>query len=134
MRYLYLVAIALVLTPFSAGADSLHIDRHLDSCIAADSTTAGMANCTHGAYQLWDQELNDTYMILMSSFTPAKKQSLRTSQRQWMVFRDAEFKAIDEMYKDKDGTMYIPMRALDRMEVVRSRVLQLQGYRVLADE
>ena len=47
------------------------------------------------------------------------------------MYRDAEFKLIDEMYKTKDGTMYIPMRAADRLEIIKTRALRLQAYRDL---
>lgn len=118
---------------FPSHAASPLIDKYQVSCIAADSTTAGMTNCTYGAYALWDKELNITYKNLMSSLSPSEQQALRNSQRQWIAFRDAEFKAIDAMYKNKDGTMYIPMRAADRLEILKTRVLQLQGYRTLTD-
>ncbi len=119
---------------FASQAASPHIDKYLESCIAADSTTAGMTNCAYGAYALWDKELNITYKNLLSSLSPSEQQALRNSQRQWIAFRDAEFKTIDAMYKSKDGTMYIPMRVADRLEIVKTRVSQLQGYRTLTDD
>lgn len=92
-----------------------------------------MANCTYGAYSLWDKELNIAYENLMASLSPSDQQVLRNAQRQWIAFRDAEFKAIDALYKSKDGTMYIPMRVAERLDILKTRVLQLQGYRALMD-
>ena len=90
-----------------------------------------MTNCTNGAISRWDKELNSVYANLISSLAPSEQQALREAQRQWILYRDAEFKLIDEMYKTKDGTMYIPMRAADRLEIIKTRALRLQAYRDL---
>ena len=107
------------------------IDQYQTKCIAADSTTAGMTNCTNGASARWDKELNSVYAKLLSSLSPVEQDALRAAQRQWILYRDAEFKVIDEMYKTRDGTMYIPMRAADRLEIIKARALQLQAYQEL---
>ena len=124
-------SLLLYLAASLSHAASPHIDKYLESCIAADPSTAGMTNCTYGAYSLWDKELNITYKNLMSSLPSIEQQALRIAQRQWVAFRDAEFKAIDALYKRKDGTMYIPMRVANRLEILKTRVLQLQDYRSL---
>lgn len=128
-----IASLLLYSTASVSHAASHHIDKYLELCIAADSTTAGMANCTYGAYSLWEKELNITSTNLMSSLSPTEGQALRNAQRQWIAFRDAEFKSIDTLYKSKDGTMYIPMRVADRMAIVKTRVIQLQGYRKLTN-
>ena len=107
------------------------IDQYQSKCIAADSTTAGMTNCTNGASARWGKALNSVYANLLSSISRSEQQALRAAQRQWILYRNAEFKLIDEMYKTKDGTMYIPMRAADRLEIIKTRALQLQAYRDL---
>ncbi len=110
------------------------IDEYQAECIAGDSTTTGMTNCTLSASARWDKELNGVYAKLMSSLSPVEQAALRAAQRQWILYRDAEFKLIDEMYKSKDGTMYIPMRAEDRLEIIKAHALQLQAYRELKNE
>ena len=111
-----------------------HIDSYVEACIDADSSTAGMMNCTNQGSLLWEKELNTTYVNLMSALPPAEKQALRQAQRQWIAFRDAEFNAIDALYQGKDGTMYLVMRASDRLELVKTRVLQLMSYASLVKE
>lgn len=123
----FIILALLAISPASHAAKH-HIDSYLESCIDADSTTAGMVNCTNQAYSLWDKELNIKYNNLMSALAPADKQALRNAQRQWVAFRDAEFEAIDALYNGKDGTMYLPMRAADRLEIIKNRVLQLTDY------
>lgn len=112
----------------SVHATKHHIDDYLNSCIDAASNTAGLVNCTNQAYTLWDNELNIKYQNLMSALPPSGKQVLRNSQRDWIKFRDAELKTIDALYQSKDGTMYLPMKAAHRLELIKTRVLQLTSY------
>ena len=46
------------------------IDDYLNECLAADSSTASMSNCTTEAYVLWDEELNTVYTNLLATLTP----------------------------------------------------------------
>lgn len=134
MKASNLVLLALLTIAPASHAAKHHIDSYLEACINADSTTAGMVNCTNQAYSLWDKELNIKYTNLMSALAPTDKQALRNAQRQWIAFRDAEFEAMDAMYNRKDGTVYLSMRAADRLEVVKARVLQLAGYAGLVSD
>lgn len=134
MKAHYLAFLMFLIFEPAADAAEHQIDRYLASCMDAESTTAAMVNCTHQAYSLWDQELNIKYNNLMSVLAPADKQALRNAQRLWIAFRNEEFKAIDSLYSGKDGTMYIPMRALDRLALVKARVLQLSSYEHLVND
>ena len=93
-----------------------------------------MTNCTTRAHALWESELNIKYVDLRNLLSEKQKLALRDSQRQWIIFRDLEFKVIDAFYSTLDGTMYTPMRAADRLEIVKSRVLQLNSYVALIKE
>lgn len=121
--FLFLMTIAQV-----SQADVHTIDRDLADCIDRDSSTAGMVDCTNTSYEQWDNELNQQYAALMAVISAGDQQVLREAQRQWLAFRDAEFKAIDAFYSSKDGTMYLPMRAGDRLELVKARALKLAAY------
>ncbi|MCP4345892.1 MAG: DUF1311 domain-containing protein [Desulfobacterales bacterium] len=105
-----------------------HIDKISDECMAKDSTTAGMMNCISEAYKLWDAELNKVYNQLRAALKPDAKKSLKAAQLQWIKYRDSEFKLIDSIYSSLEGTMYIPMRAGDRMEIVKNRTKELESY------
>lgn len=109
------------------------IDRYLETCIEKDSTTAGIGNCVNKAYSMWDKELNLAYATLMSSLAPTEQQTLRNAQRKWISYRDAEFKVMAAIYTN-GGTVYITMRQLDALDLLKSRVLQLQGYLTLVQE
>lgn len=103
-------------------------DAYLEICLNDESTTAGMLNCVSRTYALWDQELNVKYVDLLGTLAPEQKTVFRNAQRQWLVYRDQEFKAIDAIYAKMDGTLYLQLRAIDKMEIVKSRVEQINSY------
>jgi uncharacterized protein YecT (DUF1311 family) len=110
------------------------IDKALDACIDKDPSTAGMVRCLDIAYQAWDRELNRNYLAAMKKLSPSAKQSLKAAQLQWIKYRDAEFKLIDDVYSTLEGTMYIPMRVGQRIEVIKQRALELATYSDLGGE
>ena len=101
------------------------IDRALEICTEKNPTTGGMVTCNDVAYKQWDQELNKTYRTLMSKLKPAGKPLLRSAQLSWIRYRDNEFKLIDSIYDNIQGTMYIPMRIEEKMQIVKERALAL---------
>ncbi len=110
------------------------IDKALETCIDKNGSTAGMVECTDKAFAAWDKELNKNYGELMRTLKPTQKETLRSSQLEWIKYRDLEFKFIDSIYDTMQGTMYIPMRIDARMEVVKKRALELKGFLDLAQE
>jgi len=103
------------------------IDKALDVCLDKNSSTAGMTNCIGEAYGKWDKELNRLYAELMKRLGADGKITLKEAQVQWLKFRDAEFKLLDGIYDKLEGTMYIPMRADSRMQIVKNRALELKS-------
>lgn len=104
------------------------IDKALDACMEKNDSTAGMVECISKAYTQWDAELNKVYNELMKQLDAAGKASLKAAQLQWLKFRDSEFKLIDAVYSNLQGTMYIPMHADSRMQIVKNRAVELQSY------
>lgn len=109
------------------------IDTRLAACMDAYPSTAGMMECERQAFARWDKELNTAYFKLMKALPPAEQEALRNAQRKWLAFRDAEFAALAAVYAKKDGTMFRPMWAGSRTEIVKARVLQLRYLRDLLD-
>ena len=133
--FLALISVLLFATASTAQEQLQHpIDKALDACIDKNGSTAGMVECTDKAYAAWDRELNKNYTQLMRQLTPAQKTVLKTAQLDWLKYRDSEFKAIDSIYDTLQGTMYIPMRIAERLEVVKRRALALAGYIDLLNE
>lgn len=104
------------------------IDKISDQCLEKNNSTAGMSECLNQAYQLWDAELNKVYNQLKISLKPDAQNALKASQLEWIKFRDSEFALSDKIYSELQGTMYIPMRVADRVEIVRKRTLELESY------
>jgi len=132
MKRVVTAVCAIVFALSARAAEENPIDLKLDACIENDPSTAGMIDCIGDAYAAWDRELNDAYKALMKRLpTPQEKESLKNAQRQWVVWRDAEFAMLDLLYGEFEGTMYRPMRVDDRMQIVKARALILRGYEEL---
>ena len=130
-RVRYSLLLLLVLLPAIASAQEPQkhpIDAALDVCTEKEPHTAGMVRCTDVSYKKWDQELNKNYRSLMSKLKPADKQLLKSAQLSWIAYRDNEFKLIDSIYDKIQGTMYIPMRTDEKMQIVKQRALALASH------
>jgi uncharacterized protein YecT (DUF1311 family) len=119
----------IFLFAISAFAEDDHsIDLKEARCIEADSSTAGMANCTKQAEVEWDQELNKYYGLLIKSLNKEQAELLRQAQRAWLEYRDKEIKNISTFFSSKAGTMWIPIRAAHYNDLVKQRALELKNY------
>ena len=130
-RRLVIGVLGFSLQPFvcSAQQKPVHpIDKALEECMDKDPSTAGMAGCLGEAYDRWDKELNRAYNDLMRKLKPAGKRALRAAQTEWIQYRDKEFALIDVVYSGLDGSMYIPIRVSDRVEIVKKRAIELKDY------
>ncbi len=132
--FIIIAALSLSTASFAQEPKEHPIDKALGACIDKDGSTAGMVQCIDIAYKNWDKELNRAYGELMKKLAPAARASLKESQLQWIKFRDLEFKFQDSVYSKLEGTMYIPMSADSRMQVVKSRALELRSYLELLKE
>lgn len=104
------------------------IDVELEAALARDLSTADTLAAIDTAYGQWDALLNQHYRILMDELPEAAKAELRESQRTWLRFRDREYQALDVLYEHTEGSMFQPMRALDRLRLVKDRVQHLNGW------
>jgi uncharacterized protein YecT (DUF1311 family) len=104
------------------------IDKWLDDCLETNQSTQGMVDCANEAYIKWDSELNKVYKKLLSLLDTDSQKKLKESQRAWVKFRDEEFKLLDSFYATKEGSMYLPMHALDKVDIVKNRVQELSGH------
>ncbi len=105
------------------------IDREADRCLEDPDNynTVAMAGCWQEAYDAWDKELNVVYKQLMNSeLDPKEKEQLRSTEKDWIKWRDSELKFIDNVYAHTEGSVHIPMAAYDKADLVKQRVLQLQ--------
>ncbi len=105
------------------------IDRNLKECLKGKSSNSDMINCTQIAEENWDQELNKYYQQLMKELSLETKEKLKTSQRQWIAYRDTEFDLVYTYYHyQKEGTMWHLVAASERMNFVKARAIKLKEY------
>lgn len=108
--------------------NAIDINEILEECIEKDSSTAGMTNCTYKAYEQWDDELNKVYKQLRDVLNPEAKNKLKEAQTKWIKYRDSEFELINSIYSSLEGTVYIPMRVSDRVDIVKKRAMEFGSY------
>ncbi|MBU0653683.1 MAG: DUF1311 domain-containing protein [Gammaproteobacteria bacterium] len=131
MRWIPLFA--LLLAPlFTADAVAKErpnvIDLTTESCLETNQSTAGMLECFTRAEQEWDAELNRVYKALQRQLKPKAQDALKLAQRAWIEQRDKEFELINAVHAQMEGTMWIPVMADKRADVVKQRALALQSY------
>lgn len=129
MKSLFLCVYFGFLCVYPVFAEEPHlIDLKETLCMDADSSTAGMANCTKDAEVAWDQEMNKYYGLLMKRLNKEQADKLLQAQRAWLEYRDKEFKNIGVLFSDKEGTMWIPVRSAHYRDIVKQRALELAEY------
>ena len=132
---LLLVLITVLITPIQAkSVDKPIIDLTIDSCLQTNQSTAGMLECFTRAEQAWDEELNRVYKALQGRLKPNAQAALKQAQRTRMQQRDQEFALINAIHEQLDGTLWIPVMASKRADVVKQRALALQSYLSLLEE
>ncbi len=105
------------------------IDQTLEKCLNQDNSTAGQRNCIISAQQSWDKELNKSYASLNQKLNKTAKKELLQAQRDWMSFRDSEFKLINKYYFDvKKGTIFQVISENKKLQIIKERALQLKEY------
>ena len=131
MRPLCALAIGLLCyAGIALAADKDPIDRALDKCLAVEKnqTTVGMAECTDIAIKAWDGRLNAAYKEAMRTLDPKSADALRTAQRQWLAFREAEHKAWQAPWQADRGTMVRLEILSAEFGAIKERTEELQLY------
>lgn len=117
-----------------AGTAEDLIDAWLEAAVQKDPSTAGVRNATNRAREMWDEEMNSCYKRLMSQLDASQQAALRASQRDWLKFRDSEFKTISQIVTTRGGTMWQVVATSGGMRIVKDRTLQLRGYEAPVDD
>ena len=137
MRFLFAAFVAVVVCAPALAEDNGStgpndpIDQALDECLAKPEgeTTAGMIECLGTAYELWDKALNAVYGQLVELLAPEQKQALKTAQRQWISFRDADQAFLASLQDPTSGSLLRVTTNEAMVDLVKARVMQLRGYR-----
>lgn len=106
------------------------IDKELQDCLNLNEnyTTKGMIDCVNAATTKWDIELNKTYKKILDLLTVEQKEKLRIAQRKWIEYRDKEIEFSIQIYSDMQGTMWIPVSAQTKLDLIRQRTVDLESY------
>jgi len=131
---LVFVLVVLPVQGFGEEKEKKHpIDVWVDKCFDEAPQEYSLAQdlailkCLAQAYEMWDKELNKVYRELMQQLNDEEKKLLRDSQRKWLAYRDAESKFIDA-WQNLPGFDASFLRYTRKIEIIRSRVLQLELY------
>jgi len=128
MRFLPLLFLPLLPLPALA-ADQDPIDAALDACLAKPegASTPGMVDCTDEAIQAWDKRLNEVYKKVLAGLDPKSRELVRSSQRRWVAFREAEHEAMGGPWRQDRGTIRVLMANAD-LSAIKERVQELRLY------
>ena len=109
-------------------AEKHPIDIALEEKIDADSSTFGMMDAYEWAASEWDKLLNENYSALMKNLDKEDRERLRASQREWIKYRDLEFRFNENFWAGFDGSMYRIFPLAYQSNFVRERALKLGHY------
>ncbi|MCK5742899.1 MAG: DUF1311 domain-containing protein [Chlorobi bacterium] len=123
---LFLFLIPVIVLPQEAEEEH-EIDTWLGKCLENNYSDYDMAICFQTAEEKWDKDLNVVYRKLIKNMDKKEKSALKKSQREWVKWRDKEFKLLISIY-DSGGTMDGLMISSDRMSIVKARVIDLLKY------
>lgn len=117
-----------------------YLDKEYQKCLQENLGNLGERRCQSEFEDKWDKEMNQNYFELIElieihmdtihgveTIDSITLTNLRTAQRKWLKYRDAEFKLISKIY-DRKGSMYYTIATYRRMSIVRKRALELKYY------
>ena len=106
------------------------IERAQEACIAADESNAGMRQCTDAALRDADDLLNSAYQKISADLTGRGETEtltrLKTAQRAWIPFRDAQCSLASAQMLGGTGEPVIQLSCHYKMTVDRVKQLEEQ--------
>ncbi|KAF2081854.1 lysozyme inhibitor LprI family protein [Flavobacterium sharifuzzamanii] len=132
MKKIFVLIFLLLLSivAFSQTKKENPIDVLESKCLNKDNiSNADMCNCTIQARESWDKELNKYYNLLKTKLPKEAFETLKESQKQWLVYRDKEYSFISKyFYEVKQGTMWYAVAENKKKEIVKARAVELEVY------
>ena len=131
MKKLFLIFISLIFLSccYSTAQTTLHpIDKAEQDCISKTADTQVMNQCSITAQKEWEKEIKKTLSELKSVLDKESYKSLINSQNSWEKYKIDEFRSIDKMLENKQGTMYLNVNKGLKVYIVKQRALKLQEY------
>jgi hypothetical protein len=106
------------------------IDVFLEACLQDSSnfTTMGMTQCHIEAYERWEHRMDSISVVLHELLLEPIRYSFDESQQRWREYFEAQNDFSDALYSQSEGTMYIPIRVHNQVEILRERTLLLESF------
>ncbi|KAF2341423.1 lysozyme inhibitor LprI family protein [Flavobacterium tistrianum] len=125
-----MIFLLLSIVTFSQTKKENPIDVLESKCLNKDNiSNTDMCNCTIQARESWDKELNKYYNLLKVKLPKEAFETLKESQKQWLVYRDKEYTFISKyFYEIKQGTMWYAVAENKKKEIVKARARELEEY------
>lgn len=131
-KIILLILIFCSVSIFSQDKDQQEnfIDVAESKCLdKKEISNAQMLECSIKAGRSWDKELNKYYNLLAAKLPKDAFEILKASQKEWIIYRDKEFKFISKLYYEvKDGTMWYGVAENKKKEIIKTRALELQMF------
>jgi uncharacterized protein YecT (DUF1311 family) len=89
-------------------------------------TQAQMNNQAFAEFKKADADLNKIYAKVMAKLDDEGKEKLKTAQRAWIAFRDAQAELDADV--SRGGTMAPLLRSSSMTDSTQARIRQLQDY------
>ena len=131
MKKLFLIFIFLIFLSccYSTAQTTMHpIDKAEQDCISKTADTQVMNQCSITAQKEWEKEIKKTLSELKSVLDKESYKSLINSQNSWEKYKIDEFRSIDKMLENKQGTMYLNVDKGLKVDIVKQRALKLKEY------
>ena len=131
MKKLFLIFIFLLFLSccYSTAQTTMHpIDKAEQDCISKTADTQVMNQCSITAQNEWEKEIKKTLSELKSVLDKESYKSLINSQNSWEKYKIDEFRSIDKMLENKQGTMYLNVDKGLKVDIVKQRALKLKEY------
>lgn len=130
MKWLVVIGVLSVSLPAAAQEKEHPIDVKCEKCLAVDSnyTTRNMVECVAIALNKWQAEMDRYYQLLIDTLDIEMKNKLKTTQQEWIIYKDMEIQFMATLYDKMAGTMWLVTTVDRQRELFRQRAVALKGY------
>lgn len=122
-------ALALALAAPAGAADRAAIEarysRAFGDCIDKAMATADQIACAGAEYERQDRALNAAYRRALGKLTPAQQTKLRAAQRNWIGWRDANCRSMEDIGW---GSLSRVAANLCMVDMTIERTIDLEGW------
>ena len=95
-------------------------------CVATVVSDNDTAVCANVEADRWDKRLNAAYQLDLNSISPAEQADLRSAQRAWVAFRQADWTS--RQHGEDWGSGAAVDAARTRLRLTAERALQLEDF------